>query len=347
MSTNFLVASFPSNSNTAPREWHFVFSEDEDDLHGRRSQSQSPLSDVQPPRPTPSSDEELDADDPSQDDPHAWLLEDANAEEVEDEQPEERAPFDPEFDPSFDIDELPPAFYEDPIIRNAYIRVFVDAAFNHATRESVRHQLENLHATFVEIERTSERRFEGLSSMARTLPTLERRLGINLEKYIRYFFVCDRCWTRHSMDTLYALDSPQCQDEYCDGTLYTIYPTKKRRAKRIPTKLVPMSPLKPALQRILLRPGKFEELNAWRTDEDEPGLGPPSWTPPGTGIDAFADLNRPMRDVMDGWGWRAMSAGVVRQPSEEWEWGIVDVDEHDQRFVNMHLGLVFMLNVDW
>ena len=58
---------------------------------------------------------------------------DADAEDEEDEENGGRGPFNPAFDPSFNIDELPPAFHEDPIIRNAYIRVFVECKSGYNT----------------------------------------------------------------------------------------------------------------------------------------------------------------------------------------------------------------------
>ena len=50
--------------------------------------------------------------------------------------------------------------------------------------------------------------------------------------------------------------------------------------------------------------------------------------------------------MMDGWGWRCLSAGLERRNRGG---RIEDVDVQDlaQRFVNLPNGWVFMINVDW
>lgn len=64
--------------------------------------------------------------------------------------------------------------------------------------------------------------FEGLDDMGRTLPTVEKRLGVNLSSIITYLFLCPVCWRVHDSSTLYDEDlEATCAEEDCDGILYT------------------------------------------------------------------------------------------------------------------------------
>jgi hypothetical protein len=190
-----------------------------------------------------------------------------------------------------DIEDLlrsePPAFDEDPAIRNGYIRIFMSYAFGGLTHRGVKTALSTLHATISSISaRYLPEEIPGLSNMARTLPTLKKRLGLNTAQYIKYYFVCDTCWKRHDPEDLYKLKSPACLVESCPGILYTVapknshtYPTEEpldedestlpTSEKRTPKKLFPYAPLDRALQRILLKPGKWDEFQHWRKEGDE------------------------------------------------------------------------------
>lgn len=209
-------------------------------------------------------------------------------------------------------------------------------------------QLDNMYHTFRAVEESTGTVLDGLENMARTLPTLQRRLGVDPDQYIKYYFVCDSCWTRHDPADLYILRSSRCDKEDCGGCVYTIKPTKKHRLRRVPTKILPTTPLIPALRRILGRRGKVDELNHWRAGSapDQPARVPPSQA---KGYDAFPDHNIPLGDISDGWGWRAAQAGLVRRQTNNNRWGFEDFDaeERHQRFVSLPLGIMLMLNIDW
>ncbi len=243
-------------------------------------------------------------------------------------------------------DELPPAFSEDPIIRHAYVRAFTAAAFQGATHELVHEMLNSdfKHFTFL-----SERHgFEipGLQNMARTLRTVERRLGLDPDEHITYYFHCPVCWCRHHPRDLYKLEHNECTQEDCSGRLFKTKTLSDGHESRVPLKILPTVSLRHALQWILLRPGKLAELGGWREEDDAPGSVPPlsqeDW--PGTHDSAFR-----MFDMPDGWGWRAVRAGLERRRSGGGKWSMEDVDvkERNQRFVALPIGLVLQFNMDW
>lgn len=259
----------------------------------------------------------------------------------------DQVPDEPDFD-WVDDQEAPPAFYEDPIIRNIYLRVFLDAAFNHATEESVKCQLRAHYEALKSCQARARDegdglRLPGLEKMAKTLRTVERRLGIDPNKYIVYYFVCDVCWDRHHPSELKDLQSTLCQKPGCQGQLFEVKQLSKG-TKRVPKKVLATCPIIPQIQRILLRPGKFEDFQHWRGDDDEPRECSPDGR---TGLDAFEDVNRPLRDIHDGWAWRAAQAGLARRRGGAWGMEDVDAAQLNQRFVLLPNGLLAMLNIDW
>ena len=52
-------------------------------------------------------------------------------------------------------------------------------------------------------------------------------------------------------------------------------------------------------------------------------------------------------DMMDGWGWHAIQAGLQRRRGGRWEVEDVDVNELNQRFVSLPNGLILQFNLDW
>lgn len=240
-------------------------------------------------------------------------------------------------------EELPAAFYEDPIIRNIYLRAFVEATFNHATHESIKSFLDSHFKTLKSFEARGAPPIDGLDNMARTLRTVERRLGVDPDEYIIYYFLCNVCWDRHHPDELNNLPCSRCLKDNCTGRLYTVKHLENG-PKRVPIKILASCPLIPQIQRIMLRPGKFEEFQHWRTAADQAGPIPPEVN---EGMDAHPDRNQPMSDIYDGWAWRAVQAGLSRRAGGEWGIQDVDVAHINQRFVALPNGLMFMMNIDW
>ena len=202
----------------------------------------------------------------------------------------------------FDDEHLPPAFQEHPAIRNAYIRAFLLATLKGSTHDAVQMHLEGVALALRSVESQSpDIVFEGLSTMARTLTTAERCLGICMDHFITYFFLCDVCWKLHHPSDLSKLHSPSCDQDACVGTLYTSKRLSGEMEKRTPIKIMPYVRLKKVVQHLLSRPGKYEQLQHWRCPGlDEPGPAKPFTT---WGYDAFMDPSIPMTDIYDGWGW--------------------------------------------
>ncbi|KAF8511756.1 hypothetical protein JB92DRAFT_3117700 [Gautieria morchelliformis] len=118
----------------------------------------------------------------------------------------------------------------------------------------------------------------------------------------------------------------------------------KSSEKRTPCKILPYALLIHAIQRILLRQGKWEDFQHWRGPGDEPGQFPP------LGEAEQFDLrgiHAPMHDVYDGWAWGAIQAGLERRRGGRWGMEDVNVQQVTQRFVSLPCGLVLAINIDW
>lgn len=181
---------------------------------------------------------------------------------------------DAEDEPSDSDDDLPQAFNEHPAIRNAYIRVFLLSSIQGSTHQAVQMHLEGItlarrsaKAQFPEAD------FPGLEKMADTLATAEKRLGIFTENFITYYFLCDICWQPHHPSELAQLADAVCSEPACSGTLFTSKQLSDGTIKRTPTKILPYVPLKKVIQHLLMQPGKYEQLQQWRGDDDAPGGG--------------------------------------------------------------------------
>ncbi|KAK0434917.1 hypothetical protein EV421DRAFT_1658630, partial [Armillaria borealis] len=212
----------------------------------------------------------------------------------------------------FDFCQLPRVFDDHPSIRNAYIRVFTAAAFDGITHKAAASMLqgyslilESARHRILRVDDEPEDPFPGLDGFAQTLPTVEKRLGVSTEGFITYLFICNSCWDHHYPSALARLPSPSCTKPDCTGKLYTIKRLFDGTEKRTPLLTVPFVPPSKAIQRMCLQPGKVEQWQHWRGPDDVPQRRPPTAAPP-DGYDAFGDLNKPMKDVMDGWAWRTI-----------------------------------------
>lgn len=107
---------------------------------------------------------------------------------------------------------------------------------------------------------------------------------------------------------------------------------------------MPFVPPERAIQRMCLQPGKVGQWQEWRRPTDVVGKREPSKL---KDYAAFPDLDKPMTDITDGWGWRAIQAGLERRRNGRWEIRDVDVSELNQQFVALPNGLVVQINIDW
>lgn len=239
----------------------------------------------------------------------------------------------------------PPCMQDHPAIRNAYIRAYISASFFNATHVAVSHDLEGKECLLRTTQSANpDIEYPGLDRFARTLPTLLKRLGLTTDNFIVYLFVCNVCWKLHHPSQLNDLETSHCNTEDCPGLLYTQKQLADGSSKRTPTKILPYVPPERALQRIFLRPGKWDQFQHWRRPGDDPMAVPPI---PGRGFDSFPDPDKPLTDLYDGWGWRAIQAGLQRRRGGPWEVEDADVFELHQRFVSLPCGLVWQMNIDW
>ncbi|EIW56103.1 uncharacterized protein TRAVEDRAFT_39125 [Trametes versicolor FP-101664 SS1] len=238
----------------------------------------------------------------------------------------------------------PRTLQEHPLIRNAYLHVYLASAVHGATKELCKHLLDGYHVQLAALPRVTGFTVPGLENMARTLRTVERRLGVDPNQYITYYFACNVCWSHHHPRELYNLDSHLCTEPDCPGTLFEYKDTVERKRKRIPVKVIPTTGLIDSIVRMAARPGKIDDWNKWRGEDDAAGRIPPADS------DDWGGWNDPsyrMFDMMDGWGWRSIRAGLERRRSGEWGVEDVDVDEMDQCFVALPNGLILQINIDW
>ncbi|KAL1724248.1 hypothetical protein EV715DRAFT_268831 [Schizophyllum commune] len=228
---------------------------------------------------------------------------------------------------------LPPTFDDDPAIRGAYV----------PTRAALKIQLDGNYSAF---QRLSESgiQLEGLDNFARTLPTVERRLGVSTDGFIVYLFACPTCWMTYRPAELLTLETATCSASGCDGQLYSLKRMASGKEKRTPNLTVPFVRPSSAIARMCLQPGKVEQWQLWRGAGDEVGPITPSTS---EGYDAFADADKPMSDVSDGWAWRTVMAGLQRRRNGTWEVHDVDVHQLNQRFVSLPNGLLLQINIDW
>ncbi|TFK63271.1 hypothetical protein BDN72DRAFT_803396 [Pluteus cervinus] len=183
------------------------------------------------------------------------------------------------------------------------------------------------------------------SHIAQTIGTVEKRLGISTQGFITYLFVCDVCWKVHEPEELPHLpDNGRCTDDDCPGVLFRTKRAAEDHIKRVPVKTMPFVEPKNVVAHILSCQGKFDQLQLWRGPGDEPGE---RVFVDQEGYDAFEDLDRPMNDVYDGWGWRAIQAGLEQRWNGSWTLEEVNVHELAQQFVAFPCGLVWQMNIDW
>ncbi|KAH9838642.1 uncharacterized protein C8Q71DRAFT_856575 [Rhodofomes roseus] len=136
--------------------------------------------------------------------------------------------------------DVPPAFDEDPIIRDVYIDVFLAASFDHVSRAEAQRMLSSANRTLVAMSKRFGNELRGLGEMARTLPDVQRRLGFDSGQHVVYYFVCDICWSRYHPSQLYRLETSECTQPGCSGVLFV---TKESggRTDRIPVKVLPVA----------------------------------------------------------------------------------------------------------
>ncbi|KAJ7240680.1 hypothetical protein C8J57DRAFT_1085578, partial [Mycena rebaudengoi] len=165
--------------------------------------------------------------------------------------------------------------------------------------------------------------YPGLSNFAQTLPT----------NFIPYLFLCTECWYPHFPNELTDIQSPECDQPNCTGTLYTFQHLSNGSQKRTPLLTLPFIPPEKAIQHSCMQPGKVTQRQEWRGQNNFVGLREPSKL---KGFAAFPDLDKPMTDITDRWG-------LHRWRNGSWDIKDVNVLEREQQFVAYPNGLIVLL----
>ncbi|KAG2338157.1 hypothetical protein BDR05DRAFT_952144 [Suillus weaverae] len=205
---------------------------------------------------------------------------------------------------------VPPALSEHHALLNGYIHVFINAAYKCTTHLASNESLTLLHSTIKSCYPNGLPPDLDLDSMARTLRTVEKQLGVSTDTLITNYVLCPSCW---------------------------------KITKRVPFKVMPVTSLKMALARLLMHPGKWDELQHWQGEEDH-DPGPPiscdEWY-------TTTDRNAPLNDIYDRWKWRSIPTGVARK----WDPRRMKVNDYDvnnlhQRFISLKCGIIVHINID-
>jgi hypothetical protein len=252
----------------------------------------------------------------------------------------------PESEPGSEPEDEPmlagiPAFDEPPAIRNIYIHAWVQKTNHHATHRSIKHYLSTFdelllgHPAIEPID---------IAQMARSISTVEQRLGLSTSDLIVTFTLCPKCHRRYSPAYIAAAAIATCLTEECEGELFTEKLLASGERKRMPALTYPYASIKGWLRRMLSRDGYPELMQAWRTPTDHGAARPTScrqW------YDQL-DLDQPLGDIFDGWGWRSRRAALERvYNADTGEVGDRSQVRPEISFASLPYGISLSMNVDW
>ncbi|QRV98832.1 Transposase family tnp2 [Ceratobasidium sp. AG-Ba] len=235
------------------------------------------------------------------------------------------------------------AFREHSLIRNAYIDAFVQKVLYGASHKALQHQLKAARRT---ISTHPDVHFEDVAKMAQTIRTAERRLGINLDSLIKVFTLCPVCKRAYSPEYIAGTEDVACASEGCPGILFTMRQLASGSQRKASCMTYPFASPIAWIRHMLSLPGISELLQVWRSDEaDREQLTLPE--PCEEWIQRL-DVNRPIADIHEGWGWRSIEAGLERYLEPD-TGDIVDKSPLNPpvRFVSLPYGLSLSLNTDW
>jgi hypothetical protein len=234
------------------------------------------------------------------------------------------------------------AFQEHELIRNAYIDAFVQKVVYGATHRALKHQLKAARRTIAANPTVDP---EEIAKMAQTIGTAESRLGVNTDAIITIFTLCPICKRRYSSEYIATADSDACLNRNCEGILFTLRKLASGSKRRVSNMTYPFASPISWVQHMLSLPGMSELMQSWRNDDSDRGLSAPitneEWI-------RNVDINKPIGDISEGWGWRSTLAGLERREHPN-TGDIIDESALDPpiRFVSLPFGLSFTLNTDW
>ncbi|QRW10162.1 Transposase family tnp2 [Ceratobasidium sp. AG-Ba] len=235
------------------------------------------------------------------------------------------------------------AFQEHALIRNAYIDAYVQKVIYGATHRALKHQLKSARRTIAANPVVPR---EDIAGMAQTIKTAETRLGVNTDQIITTFTLCPLCKRRYSPEYIATTDEETCLNDWCEGVLFTVRNLASGARRRVSKLTYPFASPIAWLKHMLRLPGISELMQTWRDDERNDGeLGGPI---PSEEWMQNLDLNTPIADISDGWGWRSTSAGLERRYDQH-TGNVIDESILDPpiRFVSLPYGISLSLNTDW
>lgn len=234
-----------------------------------------------------------------------------------------------------------PAFNEPKPIRNMYINAYLQKSKYHANENAIKDFVSSFEESFSAHPDIGP---ADLARMARTIGTIERRLGLSSRDLITTYTVCPGCSKHYSPGYIANSRDPDCVADGCDGVLYTDKILSTGATKRVSTRTFPFASLISWIRRMLARDRIAKLLQSWRTPNDRqlgPLISPDAWY---EGVDP----NKPLEDISHGHGWRSRPAGI-HQVIDDVRGIISDENllEPPIRFSSLPYGLSLSMNVDW
>jgi hypothetical protein len=235
------------------------------------------------------------------------------------------------------------AFEEPDLIRNAYIDAYIQKTLYGATHRALKHQLKAARRTLASHPAIAP---EDLDKMAQSIGTAERRLGVDMDTIITTYALCPVCKRRYTSEYISEAEVDTCLNEGCSGVLFTSRRLASGSRRRVPHLTFPFASPIAWIRHILNLAGMPELLQTWRTQEGDIEL----LTAPVSAQEYINDLDvdSPIADICDGWGWRSTEAGLERMYNPN-TGDVVDQSTLEQpvRFVSLPFGLSLSLNTDW
>ncbi|QRV78265.1 Transposase family tnp2 [Ceratobasidium sp. AG-Ba] len=234
------------------------------------------------------------------------------------------------------------AFNEHELVRNAYIDAFIQKTVFGATHRAISHQLRAACRT---ISANPNVPLEDITNMAQTIRTAETRLGVGTDAIITTYTLCPKCRRRYTPEHISTTDSDTCLNPECEGILFVVRRLASGGERRVSNLTFPFASPIAWIKHLVNLPGVSELLQHWRNDQSDHEVSRP--IPSGEWMENL-DLNKPIGNISDGWGWRSTSAGLERRidpnTGHVYDNSVLDPPI---RFVSLPFGLSLTLNTDW
>ncbi|KDN34883.1 hypothetical protein RSAG8_12070, partial [Rhizoctonia solani AG-8 WAC10335] len=199
------------------------------------------------------------------------------------------------------------AFQEPALIRNIYIDAFIQKSLYGATQRALKHQLKSARRT---LTTHPDIQVEDIARMAQSISTVEKRLGVDTDRFITTYNLCPVCKRRYSPEYIDEAVDNRCLNAGCTGVLFLTRRLASGSQRRVSNLTYPFASPIAWIRHVLNLPGAAELVQSWRNKPgDRDGLSAPTssreWM-------EDLDINRPLTDISDGWGWRSTEAKLQR-----------------------------------